>query len=836
MNIYQCVCAVVVIVSAGLIPVNGESGEVQKPRKKFVHPERVRYDGDCFQIEGKDTFIYSAAFHYYRTPQALWRDRLTKIKEAGFNTIETYVPWNWHERELPQGLNDFSQLDTSELEAFLDLVHNEFEMYSIVRPGPFICAEWAGGGYPRWLAKFIPDMSKPGQPEFWLRSADQAHIDWSVHWYRGICSIFAKHQISRKPVGKKGIILVQIENEYNHSGGPGKEKVLRALYQAVVDAEVDVPLFTCLTQECRGSADPILSQVFDSDNYYIGFHKAGDCAYRMASLKKAQPDAPGLVCELQGGWFSTIGGGLSEDHYSDARHYQAIHIMSMLGGATCLNPYMFVGGTHFGGWGARGQTTSYDYNAAIRESGAVGEKYWVAKSLGQFIQENEAKLVRSHGGACEIVGAPKSLTGGVRVAPDGTRFVFLHNADGKQRIKMQVKLKPGANVRPQGAVYNTDQHGNQVLIEVDASAAQAVSIAPFDVEVSLDPMGSKILVIPAGKTAAQGIWYPQPQLRIKRPEQLPQPVRLATALKQDDPNQGKWVPVTDGTSLPELMVSDHRYVRYRGSVALTGDDVQHLSQLNIRSFSRDIISARVNGSILKRLQPSQQVADIAGRHLKTSFKRIGPNEFDNQFEVKGVLVQGENLIELVYENIGHEHGYVPMEQLSGIDRAGFSATPDDIEKRIPLEVALNLGGVAAGWTAAGFAPNEGWQRVALDTSMEIPRKGKDVHPKDQPLSGLLTWYCLEFELPAQTPKAWIPWLLRLNTSGNGYLWLNGHNIGRHYQHGPQRDYFLPECWLNFGKGQKNVLMMGLRQTSHGAQLKAAEVRPYRDAAEMRDEE
>ena len=86
---------------------------------------------------------------------------------------------------------------------------------------------------------------------------------------------------------------------------------------------------------------------------------------------------------------------------------------------------------------------------------------------------------------------------------------------------------------------------------------------------------------------------------------------------------------------------------------------------------------------------------------------------------------------------------------------------------------------------------------------------------------------------AQKANEWIPWMARINASGNGYMWLNGHNIGRHWEAGPQREFFLPECWLHFGKGRKNVLVMGLRQTANGAQLKAMEIAPYREMAEIR---
>jgi len=75
--------------------------------KYFPYPNKIKYDGACLSIEGKETFIYSAAFHYFRTPKALWRDRFAKIKAAGFNTVETYVPWNLCELNMPDDINDY---------------------------------------------------------------------------------------------------------------------------------------------------------------------------------------------------------------------------------------------------------------------------------------------------------------------------------------------------------------------------------------------------------------------------------------------------------------------------------------------------------------------------------------------------------------------------------------------------------------------------------------------------------------------------------------------------------------------------------------------------------
>ncbi len=99
----------------------------------------------------------------------------------------------------------------------------------------------------------------------------------------------------------------------------------------------------------------------------------------------------------------------------------------------------------------------------------------------------------------------------------------------------------------------------------------------------------------------------------------------------------------------------------------------------------------------------------------------------------------------------------------------------------------------------------------------------------------MTWYRLEFELPSAPGAEWIPWRLLINASGNGFMWLNGHDIGRHWGSRPAaREFFLPECWLNFGPNKTNVLVLGLRQTMNGAKLSAVEISPYPGSAEMRN--
>ena len=146
--------------------------------RPFTHPDRIRYDDHCLTIDGKDIFIYSGAFHYFRCPKALWHDRFQKIHDAGFNAVESYVPWNWHEPQMPADLKDFSKVDLTDLEDWLKMAE-DFGFYIIIRPGPYICAEWDTGGFPQWLLALKP--ADRLRSEGWLRSDDPTYLAWCKH-------------------------------------------------------------------------------------------------------------------------------------------------------------------------------------------------------------------------------------------------------------------------------------------------------------------------------------------------------------------------------------------------------------------------------------------------------------------------------------------------------------------------------------------------------------------------------------------------------------------------------------------------------------------------------
>lgn len=902
--------------------------------KKFSSPDRIRYDGSCLTIDGKDIVILSAAFHYFRCPKELWKDRFKKIKEAGFNTVETYVPWNWHELNMPKDVNDFSKCDFSDLKAWLKMAQDEFGLYTIVRPGPFICAEWAGGAYPRWLAKYCPEKYNAS---FWLRSDDTEHIKWSQHWYNTVCPILAQEQLTHKPKGAKGIIMVQLENEYIYfdMSSEGKINFLKALYNSAKANGINVPLFTCVTPEVRGSKDEKISQLFDMDNLYVWWNME-EVKSRMEELKTEQPDAPAYVCELQGGWFSKVGGNLSEDSKLDGRHARGMALMALAGGATGINYYMLFGGTHFAGWGARGMTTSYDYGAAIKENGGVGEKYLAVKGVCEFVNLYGNQLARAQAASFKADSSLKDLTIGLRQSIDGTRFIFILNKHKKERINKSVTL----------------------------SLYDGTSLS-FDCK--LDALDSKILVLPAGVTdTSKGEWFPRAQADIARPTNIPAPIRISTAYRQNESLKAKWIPLDENVSLPEIDVNDCRYSLYKSNVKLSAADIKKYGTVVFDMFSADPMFVQVNGKLASR---------------------VSSDEYNNVFNVVGLLKQGNNKIIALYENQGHQHGYKPMEELSGMRKGGLgrkqsnivpieswevikatsdsdkdiatamaqadgwekimldnetisglstlqiaglekpkwpaawilqgvsgtaiyktqlSFTPemitngktvlefgcvDDqgilfvngtevarhdawdmpfivdvgkfvkpgintiaiavsnssgsggllkpvrlretlaIQRLLKWNVAKDLAGVSSGLTTD--SANKEWKKVMLDTTMAIPRKGNNIQPKGLN-DALLTWYKVEFELPETVKNAWIPWRMVVNASGNGYMWLNGHNIGRHWEIGPQREFFLPECWLKTGKGNKNIIVFGLRQTPEsGALLKAIEIAPYPNECEAR---
>jgi hypothetical protein len=319
----------------------------------------VTFDDNSLLIDGKRVWLVSGSIHYFRVPAELWRDRLLKAKRAGLNCITTYVAWNFH--EPLEGQWDFE--GDRDIAQFVRLA-GELGLYVIIRPGPYICAEWDFGGLPGWLT------AKTGMAYRTNNAAFQHYFD---KYFRQVLPRLADLQVTRGG----NIILIQNENEYMVGDTPDARAYVEFISQLFGRAGFDIPIITC-----NFFSGPQLDERIECMNGWDGIDRA---------LKKAhyrQPGAPLLVPEYWSGWFDYWG---SPHHETKDPKEVARRAMEILGCGAQYNYYMFHGGTNFGFWGSRlrgapdcYQTTSYDYDAAVAEGGGLTEKYYVTRLVNML--------------------------------------------------------------------------------------------------------------------------------------------------------------------------------------------------------------------------------------------------------------------------------------------------------------------------------------------------------------------------------------------------------------------------------------------------------------------
>ncbi|NQX12138.1 beta-galactosidase [Microbacteriaceae bacterium VKM Ac-2855] len=313
---------------------------------------------DDFELDGRPHRILSGALHYFRIHPDLWADRIHKARLMGLNTIETYVAWNAHEPQRG-AWNEDGGLD---LGRFLDLIAAE-GMHAIVRPGPYICAEWDNGALPAWLFR---------DPEVGVRRSEPHYLAAVTEYLRRVYAIVAPRQID---VGGP-VVLVQIENEY---GAYGSDKeYLTELVRVTRDCGITVPLTTI---------DQPTPQML-ADGSLPGLHMTGSfgsrTAERLETLRAFQPTGPLMCMEFWCGWFDDWG---THHHTTDAEA-SAFELDELLSRGGSVNIYMFHGGTNFGltsGANDKGRyspiTTSYDYDAPLDESGEPTAKFWAFREV-----------------------------------------------------------------------------------------------------------------------------------------------------------------------------------------------------------------------------------------------------------------------------------------------------------------------------------------------------------------------------------------------------------------------------------------------------------------------
>ena len=318
----------------------------------------LRAENGQFYLDGKPLRILSGAMHYFRICPEYWEDRMRKLKQCGFNTVETYCCWNLHERK--EGEFDFSgRLD---LVKYIETAQ-KLGLYVILRPGPYICAEWDFGGLPaRLLSEDIP-----------LRCNDERFLS-QLRPY--LLKVF---ELVKPLLCTNGgpILAMQVENEYGSYGNDRE-------YMAAVNRIYDEGGIDCLRFTADGSWDLMLSGgMLPGLPAAVNFGSRATENFR--GLRLYRPDDPLFCAEFWCGWF---------DHWYEAHHTRTVESITadtkeLLDTGASLNFYLFHGGTNFGFLNGANHTdgqylptvTSYDYCALLSECGDLTPAYHAVRAL-----------------------------------------------------------------------------------------------------------------------------------------------------------------------------------------------------------------------------------------------------------------------------------------------------------------------------------------------------------------------------------------------------------------------------------------------------------------------
>lgn len=314
-------------------------------------------DGE-FKMDGKSFRIYSGSMHYFRIMPEYWEDRLRKLKAAGFNTVETYVCWNMHEPR--KGEFDFT--GRFDIRRFIKTAQ-EVGLYAIVRPGPYICAEWDFGGLPAWLLKDRNMRLRCAYPEYLKHVSDFYH------------RLFEEIGDLQQSEGGN-IIAMQIENEYGSYGND--KEYLRYIEKLMLDCGTKVMLFTSDGDDNSMLSGGTLPDVFKTLNF------GSRASEIFNAMDRFHENTPKMCTEFWCGWFDHWG----EEHHTRGSDSVAGEIKDLLDIDASFNFYMFHGGTNFGFTAGANcyeeyqpTVTSYDYCALLTEWGDYTPAYYAVREL-----------------------------------------------------------------------------------------------------------------------------------------------------------------------------------------------------------------------------------------------------------------------------------------------------------------------------------------------------------------------------------------------------------------------------------------------------------------------
>ncbi|MDD4990993.1 MAG: beta-galactosidase [Paludibacter sp.] len=325
----------------------------------FVRAQQFSAGDNEFLLNGKTFTVKAGELHYARIPKTYWEHRIQMCKAMGMNTICIYLFWNYHEQQ--EGHFDFS--GDKDVAEFVRLIQKN-GMYCILRPGPYVCAEWEMGGLPWWLLK---------KTDLNVRSkSDSFFMEKTKIYLNEIGKQLSKYQIQNGGP----IIMVQVENEYGTWGDD--QRYMEMIRDDIREAGFNkVQLVRC------DWASNFNKYKLDGVSNALNFGAGANVDNQFKKFKELNPSAPLMCGEYWTGWFDKWG-----------RPHETRNIKSFIGSLEDMmkkkisfSLYMAHGGTSFGQWagantpGYMPLTSSYDYNAPIDEAGNPTDKFYAIREL-----------------------------------------------------------------------------------------------------------------------------------------------------------------------------------------------------------------------------------------------------------------------------------------------------------------------------------------------------------------------------------------------------------------------------------------------------------------------
>jgi beta-galactosidase len=314
---------------------------------------------DEFLLDGQPFQVLSGEMHPARIPAEYWRHRIRMAKAMGLNTIAAYVFWNYH--ETAEGRFDFTS-PGRDIAGFLKMAQQE-GLWVLLRPGPYVCAEWDFGGLPAYL------LRTPGVK---VRCLDPRYMAAAERYIRALARVVKPLQVTEGGP----ILMLQIENEYGSYGND--RNYLERLRQIWRQAGIRVPFYTA------DGATPAMLEAGSLAGAAVGLDP-GSSGEQFALARRINPGVPIFCSEIYPGWLT---------HWGETWQHPAMdglvkELQALLDKKRSFNLYVVHGGTNFGFWagansGGKGyqpDVTSYDYDAPINEQGRATAKYRVLRDL-----------------------------------------------------------------------------------------------------------------------------------------------------------------------------------------------------------------------------------------------------------------------------------------------------------------------------------------------------------------------------------------------------------------------------------------------------------------------